>query len=81
MNFKDRANITAVLYEYYLSPPSGKKAWMMMGRAVWCGCSKIKKFFISADGNAWHLHESNERPKQFVIPFDLFMRDEFNIEG
>jgi len=52
----------------------------MLGRAVYCGCKYIKKDFISVDGRVWHLHESDKRPKQFVIPFDLFMKDEFNIE-
>jgi len=51
-----------------------------MGRAVYCGCSTIRKDFVSADSNTWHIHEGDKRPKQFVIPFDLFMKDEFNIE-
>ena len=60
--------------------PTKNKIWVMLGRAVYCGCKYIKKDFISVDGRVWHLHESDKRPKQFVIPFDLFMKDEFNIE-
>ena len=76
----DKNDIVVALYEHYVIRPPQKKVWVMMGRAVYCGCKVIKKEFLSVDGNIWHLHESNERPKQFVIPFDLFMKDEFNIE-
>lgn len=62
------------LYNYYICGEYqvGIKMWVR-----WASSWEYDAF-IGIDNQRWKIVQSQSRPQEFCIPFELFIKDEFN---
>lgn len=72
-----KGGMTGLVRQTYLI--LGKNNFKLGGRKLWVRLGCAKNLFTSVDGKGYNLHLSKKRPKEYCIPYELFIEDESNV--